>query len=1132
MAKIFSNWWKNIQELNWGQGVEVTKTGAEAAKVVFDLAKAINEQKPKAEDLKPYIAQISSLLDVINAPLGQIAGSVIPFAPIAITTVKLIVDATKKEPSLESCVILVSQVAYVESLKAILKEDSQLQQQINQDSAVSETLARQIKKLGEQEFEEREAKRAILYFHESKLAEAFNQVLQLRLQEAGLIEADAKTVTERVARKTNEYMLTALVEVGDKVKQLVEWYRVGGKEQLEKYLSIDDYLEQEIKPKPEEKIFDETHITFRDLYVPLRVKEHEEKGDVTYQVEEFVKSILVEADKNKVKQVLFIQGEAGRGKSVFCRMFADLVRQNLHPSFTPILIRLRDVRVLKDNLTETLENYLEKVDFIQSDSGWLTDKNTRFLFLLDGFDELLLEGRANGLKEFLEQVEMFQKGSFCHHQFIVTGRPLALQGIDRLLSQTKSLKRVELQPMNNSIRQTWLEKWAAKVGTQEANDFEQFLQACPDEINNKIAREPLLLYLLARMHREQRLNVQMFVNAEGIKAKIRIYDESVKWVLEEQRKNENFRLTKLESEDLRQFLTEAALCVVQSGNESAKVAMLESRLQVSNSPAAKLIPQARENSPENKKLLNNLLTAFYIKRASNDKDGSVEFVHKSFSEFLFAERLIESFVDWTTKISKRHREENSVSTEVMDREIYDLFGYGNLTPDIVEYLMGLFAESSEFQDVERLCQLFERLEHFYLRWCDGEFIDAEDANLPQMKKKQLREQLPDRENHLGLRQVDVCTGLNVMILLLELHRYAQRKDDLKDKISFYPCGKPGTDEFYPTRLLRIIGNSHCLGVGAFNENLRLFLSGAYLSGADLSRANLSGANLSSANLGDAYLSRADLSNADLNNVNLNNAYLSRASLRGANLSDANLGDADLNGANLSLADLRSANLSRADLTRANLRSANLSRANLSDANLSDANLSDANLSRADFSGANLSRDNLQAVVWNTDTKWFNTKGLHEAVNVSPLMQNPAFAAAVSYNQGISLVKEGKVKEAQNAFRQALSYHPSLNDSAEYWHSICWVGSLHGHAKGVLRICEKAVILDPNNKNYQDSRGLARVLTGDLVGALEDFRAVVDSGEFDYSENVKQRRLRWIEALELGNNPLTPEELEELRQVEG
>ncbi|MGI8502631.1 MAG: pentapeptide repeat-containing protein, partial [Hassallia sp.] len=1027
-----------------------------------------------------------------------------------------------------------------------------LQQQINQESHVSETLARQIKKLGEQEFEEREAKRAILYFHESELAEAFNQVLQLRLQEAGLNEADAKTVTEKVARKTDEYMLSALVEVGDKVKHLVEWYRVGGKEQLEKYFNIDDYLEREIKPKPEENIFDETNITFRDLYVPLQVKELNDKSDVTSQIEDFVKSILSEAYKTKPKQVLFIQGEAGRGKSVFCRMFADLVRQNLHPSFTPILIRLRDVRVLENNLTDTLKNYLENVDFVQSDSGWLTDQNTRFLFLLDGFDELLLEGRANGLKEFLEQVDKFQKDSFCHHQFLVTGRPLALQGIDRLLSQTKSLKRVELQPMNNSIRQTLLEKWEAKVGTQEANDFEQFLQACPDEINDNLAREPLLLYLLARMHREQRLNVQMFEGAEGIKAKIRIYDESVKWVLEEQRKsentNENLRLTELESEDLRQFMTEAALCVVQSGNESAKVAMLETRLKVSNNGAAKLIEQARENSQENKKLLNNLLTAFYIKAASGDKDGSVEFVHKSFSEFLFAERLLESFVDWTTKISKRHREENSVSTEVMDREIYDLFGYGNLTREIVEYLMGLFAESSEFQDVERLRKLFQRLERFYFRWCDGEFIDAEDANLPQMKKKQLREQLPDRENHLGLRQVDVCTGLNVMILLLELHRYAQTKDDLKDKISFHPCGKPDSDKFDRERLLRIIGYSHCLGVGAFNKNLRLFLSGAVLSDANLSGANLSFANLRGANLSGADLRYADLRYADLIFADLRYADLSHANLSGANLICADLSSADLSGADLSFANLSGANLRDADLEDSDLSGANLGGVNLRDADLEDsdlslANLSDVNLRDANLSGANLSGANLEAVVCDSDTKWLNAKRLHEAVNVSSLMQNPAFAAAVSLsqgisaakvslNQGISLVKEGKAKEAQKAFKQALSYDPSLNDSAEYWNSICWVGSLHGHAKGVLRYCEKAVTLDPDNKRYQDSRGLARVLTGDLVGALEDFRAAVDSGVLDDSEDVKRRRLRWIEALELGNNPLTLEELEELRRAEG
>ncbi|MEH1941809.1 MAG: pentapeptide repeat-containing protein [Nostoc sp.] len=1123
---------RNIQDLNWGQGVEVTKTGAEAAKAVLDLAKAIKEQKPNVQNFKPYVEQISSLLDVFNSPLGQITKEVIPFAPIAITILKFIIDATNKEPSLESCVLLVSQAAYIDSFQDILKQDSELLNKIDRDLPASHALALQIQKLGEQEFDAREVKKAILYFHESQLAESFNQILQQRLQEAGLTETEAKTLTERVARHTDEYMQDALVEVGEKADKLWKWYSAGGKEKLEKNLNIEDYLEQVIKPKPEEKIFDETHITFRDLYVPLQVKELDGKDNASLELEAWVKAILNDPDP-KHKQVLFIQGEAGRGKSVFCRMFADWVQRELHPSFTPILIRLRDLRVLKDNLTDTLENYLQHLDFVTSDSGWLTDKNTRFLFLLDGFDELLLEGRASGgLKEFLEQVEQFQKDRLCHHQFLVTGRPLALQGNERFLSQTKSLKRVELQPMDDSIQQKWLEKWSVADQINKS-EFEEFLQVCPHEVKDNLAREPLLLYLLARMHRDNRLNVQMFAGADAIKAKIRIYDESVKWVLEKQRdsenQNDNSRLTGLESEDLRQFLTEAALCVVQSGNESARVTMLEARLKDSDNPAAKLIQDARQENDSQKnqqdKLLNNLLTAFYIKPASGNKGGSVEFVHKSFSEFLFAERLLKSFIDWTTKVSKR----DFITTEVMDKQIYDLLGYGNLTLEIVEYLMGWLVENSEFPNVERLCQLFQRLVQFYFRWCDGEFIDAEDANLPLIKKKQLREQLPEREIELGLRQVDVYTGLNVMILLLELHRYAQRKDNLKDKITFHPCGKPNTDQFDSERLLRIIGYSHCL---VFYNNFRLFLRNADLRGIDLSDVCLEDADLRNVDLSDADLRDAYLGGTDLSDANLRNADLSDANLGSANLNGANLNSANLNGANLNSANLNGANLNGANLSDANLNGANLNGANLSDANLSDANLRGADLNHANLSNANLSDANLKAVVWNSNTKWLNAEGLHEAVGVSPeLAQDKAFAAAVSLSQGISCVRKGRIQEAQEAFKQTLIFDDSLRNSAEFWNSICWVGCLHGYAKNVLPICEKVVILDPDNKGYQNNRGLARVLTGDLLGALDDFQAVVDSGALDYSGYVKQRQLRWIEALKSGNNPLTPMELEELRMFE-
>src|SRR5437016_992647 len=105
----------DIRELNLGQGVEVVKTGTEAAKAVLDLAKAVKEQK----SLNPYIGEISSLLDILNSPLGQIAGTAIPFAPIALTIIKLIADQTQKELSLVQCVVLVSQAAYLESFREI-----------------------------------------------------------------------------------------------------------------------------------------------------------------------------------------------------------------------------------------------------------------------------------------------------------------------------------------------------------------------------------------------------------------------------------------------------------------------------------------------------------------------------------------------------------------------------------------------------------------------------------------------------------------------------------------------------------------------------------------------------------------------------------------------------------------------------------------------------------------------------------------------------------------------------------------------------------------------------------------------------------------------------------------------------
>nr|WP_293144816.1 pentapeptide repeat-containing protein [Okeania sp. SIO3I5] len=933
----------------------------------------------------------------------------LPFLPIATGIISFIVEKTRQEPTLEDAVQLVAQVAYLESFRQFFIDFPEIQDKLTETEA-SEAVQKQINKLDEEVyFNDRDAKDTLICFYDSPLRKKFDDILLARLKESSLDENTAKIVTERISRNTHRYMKQAVSEVKDDAKKLAGIYGDGWQQDLEVYGSIDKYLEDNIATKPQEKVFDE-NFSFKQVYVPLEVKSVNSDGKVeerarSQNIEEWGKTILL--DKNKDKQVLFIQAGPGRGKSVFCRMFADLVRQELHPIYTPLLIRLRDVRNFAANIDETLADAVGW-DFVKTDSGWLTDRNTQFLFLLDGFDELLLErGASNELKVFLDQVAQFQKQATENkergHRVLITGRPLALYGVERLMPP--NLERVSILPMGNEIQQKWFQKWQMVVGEAETEKFREFLHSrkCPEQVK-ELAREPLLLYLLAAMHRDKQLQVEMFATADVGGVKVLIYQQAFKWVLEKQRieegKNLNPEITKLEPEDLEILLAEAGLCVVQSGGEYAAIKMIEDRLvKQGYKELQALIEKARQDQREDG--LKNALAAFYLKSAAA-AENSVEFFHKSFGEFLCAKRMAESLEDLTDKTGKR-RKIYVLSDEELEWQVYDLFGYGNLTAEVVEYLMALLVKS----EVE-LAVLFERLHGFYLDWCDGKFIEATEETLPQKKARQLQQWGIES----GQRQVDIYTGLNVMILLFELHRYGQSQEELREQLHFYPCGQDDSEDFDVAKLLKIIGYSECLGNGLFVEIVGKFLRDADLSGAKLILTILEGANFIDANLIGADLSGAALTNANLINANLSDAKLFHTYLKDADLSDADLSGADLSNANLSDAklfhtylkdaDLSGADLSGADLSGAALTNANLSGADLSDAGLSDADLSDADLSNADLSGAYLSGAYLSNIKWNNQTNWSNTIGLHEAREVpEDLQQNPEFAAAVARSQAVS-----------------------------------------------------------------------------------------------------------------------------------
>ena len=78
---------------------------------------------------------------------------------------------------------------------------------------------------------------------------------------------------------------------------------------------------------------------------------------------------------------------------------------------------------------------------------------------------------------------------------------------------------------------------------------------------------------------------------------------------------------------------------------------------------------------------------------------------------------------------------------------------------------------------------------------------------------------------------------------------------------------------------------------------------------------------------------------------------------------------------------------------------------------------------------------------------------------------------------------------------------------------------------MLDACEQAVTLKPNDTLYRRNRGLTRALTGNLDGAIEDIQAFVNGPN---PESQKQQAQTWLKALQTGENPFTPEVLEELQ----
>ena len=124
--------------------------------------------------------------------------------------------------------------------------------------------------------------------------------------------------------------------------------------------------------------------------------------------------------------------------------------------------------------------------------------------------------------------------------------------------------------------------------------------------------------------------------------------------------------------------------------------------------------------------------------------------------------------------------------------------------------------------------------------------------------------------------------------------------------------------------------------------------------------------------------------------------------------------------------------------------------------------------------------------------------------------------------------EGDTEIASLMYEQAQQWVHEIGD-ASYHHEVCWSGSMYGFAQVVMTACYHAVESEPQNEIYHYSRGLARALTGDYAGVIEDLNFIIEQGEDEGEEDIDPEQINdWIAELEAGQNPFTEELLERLR----
>ncbi len=377
-------------------------------------------------------------------------------------------------------------------------------------------------------------------------------------------------------------------------------------------------LAAEMKLLSRQPVYAEPHCTLQDIFIS-RNAQFKHNGDRAWDDVGDLTTYLLNfnfGNERKKKRPVILYGDFGIGKTSFLKMFAaHLVSEN-HRYF-PVYIPLRELPLHSpDNPAKAIAGYLDKFGDFR-----INQVAQKLLLLLDGFDELnYFRNDIEWIKKAFRQLLSLYRYPNIH--ILISSRPiLFLKEENNIPEGSPIINILELE--NMQIGQ-WIDAWKKTRGHTRASISLKGL-----ETRNllPVTRNPLLLYMTAKIFDTELTEKLQY--SKGI-----IYQRFYDWTI--QGKFEKDEQAHILPGNYRETLQNIAMTIRSTGanNEYIDYEALKQgmeRLQLTF-PGESVFRDSKI-----------LLVAHFFKAGKKDELRYIEFAHKSFREYLVAEKIFDYF---------------------------------------------------------------------------------------------------------------------------------------------------------------------------------------------------------------------------------------------------------------------------------------------------------------------------------------------------------------------------------------------------------------------------------------------------------------------------------------------------------